>query len=124
MELTIWRNQIKKLPLLSLNAKLEIFKRLYLNIMALAALTPLVTLERVMRNLVSNVGRKLFRNESGAALLEYSVLLGVILVVAIGSMIFAGDWVSQRWGDLQAQLETVPADGTAPAPAPAPAPTP
>ena len=65
-----------------------------------------------MRKLFSNVGRKLFRNESGAALLEYSVLLGVILVVAIGSMIFAGEWVSQRWADLQGQLETVPADGT------------
>lgn len=74
-----------------------------------------------MRKLISKVGRKLFRNESGAALLEYSVLLGVILVAAVGTMIFAGEWVSAQWSALETALPATPA---APAPAPAPAPTP
>lgn len=50
--------------------------------------------------------RKLGKNESGAALLEYSVLLGVILVAAVGAMLFAGDWVSTQWSTLQTKLET------------------
>jgi len=53
-----------------------------------------------VRMLLSRLGR----NESGAAMLEYTVLLGLILIAAIGAVIFAGEWVDGQWAALESAL--------------------
>lgn len=51
---------------------------------------------------------RLDSDESGASLVEYSVLIGIITVGAIASVIFVGGWVAARWAALQAALATAP----------------
>ena len=53
-----------------------------------------------IKKLVSKLGR----DERGTALMEYSMLLGVIAVAAIGAIVFAGDWVADQWAVLQSTL--------------------
>lgn len=53
---------------------------------------------------IKYVASKFGRNERGTALMEYSMLLGVIAVAAIGAIVFAGDWVATQWDTLQANL--------------------
>lgn len=47
------------------------------------------------------------KNEEGAALLEYTVLLVIILGGAIVFIIAAGGWVSSKWNSLMGALNTV-----------------
>lgn len=58
-------------------------------------------------------------DENGAAMVEYTVLLGIITAATIAMIILVGTWVTGQWTYLEGQL---PATPTAPAPAPAPAP--
>lgn len=44
------------------------------------------------------------KDESGAALIEYTVLLGILLVAVIAIIVFVGGWVSGQWSSLSAQL--------------------
>ena len=44
------------------------------------------------------------REEDGVALIEYTVLLGIITVAVIGSIIFVGGWVGTQWADLEGSL--------------------
>jgi pilus assembly protein Flp/PilA len=48
--------------------------------------------------------RKLRRDEDGAALIEYTVLLGVLLVAVIATIGFVGGWVSGQWTALSGSL--------------------
>jgi len=50
--------------------------------------------------------RRLFRDERGTALMEYSILLGMIVVAVIAIVVFAGDWVSAQWSALSTGLGT------------------
>ena len=53
-----------------------------------------------MRNMFKN-----FRDdENGAAMVEYTILLGIITVAVIVSVIFVGGWVANKWSALQTQL--------------------
>ncbi len=46
-----------------------------------------------------------FRNdENGAAMVEYTILLGIITVAVIAAIVFVGGWVGTQWSDLQAEL--------------------
>jgi pilus assembly protein Flp/PilA len=46
-----------------------------------------------------------FRNdEEGAALIEYTVLLGILLVAVITIIIAVGTWVSTKWSVLNGSL--------------------
>ena len=45
------------------------------------------------------------KGKDGAAMIEYTVLLGLILVLAIAAIVFAGTWVSSQWTALQTVLE-------------------
>ena len=46
-----------------------------------------------------------FRNdETGAAMVEYTVLLGIITVAVIATVILVGTWVTGQWTTLQAAL--------------------
>ena len=44
------------------------------------------------------------REEDGVALIEYTVLLGIITVAVIGSIIFVGGWVGDQWTALSGSL--------------------
>ena len=50
------------------------------------------------------VVRRLGKDEEGAALIEYTVLLGILVVAVIATIIAVGGWVNNRWSLLNAQL--------------------
>ena len=41
--------------------------------------------------------RDLHDDQSGAAFIEYTVLLGVILAVGVGLVVAVGSWANNRW---------------------------
>jgi pilus assembly protein Flp/PilA len=51
-----------------------------------------------------NALQRLGRDEDGAALIEYTVLLGILLVAVIATIGFVGTWVSGKWTALNAAL--------------------
>ena len=53
---------------------------------------------------VWNKLRQLGKDEEGAALIEYTVLLGILVVTVIVTIIAVGGWVNNRWTLLNAQL--------------------
>jgi pilus assembly protein Flp/PilA len=48
--------------------------------------------------------KKLVRDEEGAALIEYTVLLGILLVAGLATIVVVGAWVNTKWSALQGQL--------------------
>jgi pilus assembly protein Flp/PilA len=48
--------------------------------------------------------RGLGRDEEGAALIEYTVLLGIMLVAVIATIVLVGAWISGQWTTLQTTL--------------------
>ena len=48
--------------------------------------------------------KKLREDEQGAAMIEYSILIGLITALVIALVVLVGDWVQNAWFDLQAQL--------------------
>jgi pilus assembly protein Flp/PilA len=48
--------------------------------------------------------KKLGKDEEGAALVEYTVLLGVMLVTVIGTIGLVGGWVNSKWTALWTAL--------------------
>jgi pilus assembly protein Flp/PilA len=48
--------------------------------------------------------RRLGKDEEGAALIEYTVLLGVLLVAVIATIGLVGTWINGKWTTLQQQL--------------------
>ena len=61
-----------------------------------------------MSKVLSLLGR-LSRDEDGAALIEYTVLLGVMLVAVIATIVLVGTWIATQWTVLEAALPAVPA---------------
>ena len=51
-----------------------------------------------------NLIQKLSRDEDGAALIEYTVLLGVLLTAVILTLIAVGSWVNGRWTALNGAI--------------------
>ena len=50
---------------------------------------------------------KTFRDEeSGVAMVEYTILLGIITVAVIATIILVGAWVNTQWSDLWTALST------------------
>lgn len=47
---------------------------------------------------------RLAEDEDGAALLEYTVLLGILLVAVIAVIAAVGGWISKEWTGLNATL--------------------
>lgn len=52
---------------------------------------------------------KFVRDEDGAAMVEYSVLVGIITAAAIGLIIAVGGFVTNAWTDLCDDLSTTTA---------------
>jgi pilus assembly protein Flp/PilA len=48
--------------------------------------------------------RKLGRDEEGAALIEYTVLLGILLIAVIATIGLVGTWINGQWTALNASL--------------------
>ena len=48
--------------------------------------------------------RKLKQDEEGAALIEYTVLLGILLVAVIVTIVAVGGWIGNQWTALNGQL--------------------
>jgi pilus assembly protein Flp/PilA len=46
---------------------------------------------------VLRVFRQFLRDENGAALIEYTVLLGILLIAVIATIGLVGTWVSKQW---------------------------
>jgi pilus assembly protein Flp/PilA len=61
-------------------------------------------LEGDMRQ-ASQLIKKLMDDEKGAALVEYTVLLGVMLVAVISTIMLVGGWVSTKWSALWTALQ-------------------
>jgi pilus assembly protein Flp/PilA len=40
---------------------------------------------------------RFLRDEDGAALIEYTVLLGILLIAVIATIGLVGTWVSKQW---------------------------
>jgi pilus assembly protein Flp/PilA len=56
-----------------------------------------------MNKLKSLVSR-LERDEGGAALVEYTVLLGILLVAVVATITLVGAWISSSWSSLYATI--------------------
>ena len=52
--------------------------------------------------------KALLRDERGASMVEYSILIGIITAAAIASIITVGEYVTGAWSDLVSKLN--PAD--------------
>ena len=51
---------------------------------------------------------RLWNDESGASLLEYSVLVGLITAAVVGSVLAVSAWTGGRWITLLSTLGTSP----------------
>lgn len=48
--------------------------------------------------------RRLSKDDSGASLIEYSILIGLITVAVIAIISGVGEWVTSQWSGLQNAL--------------------
>jgi pilus assembly protein Flp/PilA len=48
--------------------------------------------------------KKFGKDEEGAALIEYTVLLGILLVAVIATIGLVGTWINGEWTALQGAL--------------------
>lgn len=55
---------------------------------------------------ISQLIKRLGRDEEGAALVEYTVLLGIMLVAVITTIGLVGGWMSTKWTALWSALST------------------
>jgi pilus assembly protein Flp/PilA len=53
-----------------------------------------------MRKQLANLVKDFARDERGASLLEYSLLIGIITVVTVTAMTGVGNWVKGQWDAL------------------------
>lgn len=53
---------------------------------------------------VVNLAKRFVANEDGAALVEYTVLIGIMLVAVIATIIAVGTWVNTKWTALNTAL--------------------
>jgi pilus assembly protein Flp/PilA len=56
-----------------------------------------------VRNLL-NFMKQLKSDDNGAALVEYTVLLGIMLVAVITTIVAVGNWVGIQWTSLNGAL--------------------
>jgi pilus assembly protein Flp/PilA len=53
---------------------------------------------------VWNVVRRLGKDEEGASLIEYTVLLAILLIAVIATIGAVGGWINNKWTNLNAAL--------------------
>lgn len=52
--------------------------------------------------------KALLRDERGASMVEYSILIGIITAAAIASILSVGTYVKDAWADLVEKLTPTP----------------
>ena len=57
-----------------------------------------------MTKSITTFTKNLVRDEDGVTMLEYTILIGIITAAVIGSVAFAGTWVTGKWTALTAKL--------------------
>jgi pilus assembly protein Flp/PilA len=57
-----------------------------------------------MRKTMKEIGTRLWHDERGASLLEYSILIGLITVGVIASVTSVGTWITGRWDALKTAI--------------------
>jgi pilus assembly protein Flp/PilA len=55
------------------------------------------TMEEIKMGKALGLLKRLAHDEKGAALVEYTVLLGVMLVAVVATIGLVGGWVSHKW---------------------------
>ncbi|RWO02900.1 Flp family type IVb pilin [Mesorhizobium sp.] len=55
-------------------------------------------------NKLMTMTRQFRDDENGAAMVEYTILLGIITVAVIATIVLVGTWISGQWTTLQAAL--------------------
>jgi pilus assembly protein Flp/PilA len=58
-----------------------------------------------MLHQVRSIAGRLRKDERGASLLEYSVLIGIILAISVGAIIAIGGWANTQWTNLKTEVE-------------------
>ena len=53
----------------------------------------------------SALARALSRDERGATLVEYTILVGLLAATVIVTIRFVGDWVTDKWDSLDSTLQ-------------------
>ena len=53
---------------------------------------------------ISSFVRSFNNDESGAAFIEYTALLGVILAVGLATVALVGQWASTQWSNVSSTL--------------------
>ncbi len=53
---------------------------------------------------VVNLAKRFVADEQGAALIEYTVLLGIMLIAVIATIVAVGGWISNKWTALNGNL--------------------
>jgi pilus assembly protein Flp/PilA len=59
--------------------------------------------EQAMSRILNTLGR-LKDDADGAALVEYTVLLGIMLVAVIATIVAVGGWINTKWTTLNTAL--------------------
>ena len=52
-----------------------------------------------------NLAKRFVADEEGAALIEYTVLIGIMLIAVIATIIAVGTWVNTKWTALNNNLK-------------------
>jgi pilus assembly protein Flp/PilA len=55
-----------------------------------------------------SVAVRLWKDEQGASLLEYSVLIGLIVAGVVATITAVGTWTVTRWDFLKTELKITP----------------
>ena len=53
---------------------------------------------------VQDIARRLKEDRSGVTLLEYSIMIGLITALAVGTVKLAGTWVATQWTTLSTNV--------------------
>jgi pilus assembly protein Flp/PilA len=53
---------------------------------------------------LKTIANRFHADEDGAAMIEYTILIGIISVATITAVLAVGTWVSTQWGALDTKL--------------------
>jgi Flp pilus assembly pilin Flp len=57
---------------------------------------------------IASFARAFSDDDSGAAFIEYTALLGIILVVALAVLTIVGNWANTRWNKMASAMNATP----------------
>jgi pilus assembly protein Flp/PilA len=57
---------------------------------------------------IKNTAVRLWHDEVGGSMIEYSVLVGLITAAVVGVIVGVGGWMGNKWNHLQATLNNAP----------------